>query len=111
MPTYTGLTGRIFGIVWGSLFATIGISACLFFLTMLGVLPSTLQQVVVDLTPMTTNLAARTPQRTMPLVLFVGLSLGTGVVGLYGLSEVGKAVFEREYSIELTLSGGPGGGV
>jgi hypothetical protein len=111
MPTYTGITGRICGLLWGSLFAILGSSGCLFFLTMLGVLPSTVQQVVVDFTPMTSKLAALTPRRTVPLLLFGVLSLGTAVVGGYGLSEMGKALFETEYSIEVTLGGGSGGGV
>jgi hypothetical protein len=111
MPTYTGLKARICGIIWGSLLATIGISTCLFFLTMLGLIPSPLQQVVVDFTPMTSGLAARTPKRAIPVALFVVLSMGTAVVGCYGLVEIGKALFEKAYSIELTLSGGAEGGV
>lgn len=110
MPTYTGLKARIYGTIYGSLLALVGISGSLFFLTMLGVLPSMLQQVVVDLTPITSKLATLTPRRTVPLALFVILSLGTAVIAGIGLKEIGEVLFKDDYSIELHLGGAPGGG-
>jgi hypothetical protein len=111
MPTYTGLTARICGTALGSLLATIGLGACLYFVTMFGLIPPMVQQIVVDITPMTNGMAGPTPRRTVPLAIFVVLSLATAVVGCYGLLEIGEAIFSKEYSIELTMGEGGHGGI
>jgi hypothetical protein len=110
MPTYTGLTARIFGTALGSLLATIGLGACLYFVTMFGLIPPMLQQLVIDITPMTDAMAGPTPRRTVPLAIFVVFSLVTAYVGFVGLSEMFEALFSEEYSIELTMGEGGYGG-
>lgn len=109
MATYTGFTARLYGVVLGSLLATVGVGACLYFVVTFGLIPPALQQVLVEVTPLTDSTVGPTPRRTVPLALFVVLSLATAVMGLYGLSEVARALFRSDYSIELTVGGGTGG--
>jgi hypothetical protein len=111
MPTYTGLTARICGTVLGSLLATIGLGACLYFVTMFSLIPPMLQQIVVDITPITTAMTGPAPRRPIPLAILGGFSLATAVVGFYGLLEIGEALFTNEYSIELTMGDGGHGGI
>jgi hypothetical protein len=68
-----------------------------------------LQQIVVDMTPITNAMTVPTPEKFVPLAIFVISSLVAAIIGCYGLIEIGKALFTKEYSIELTGEGGHSG--